>query len=154
MTTSRRSRERGRRNDYTPTVRPRAARQEGQRRLTPGYLDDLSDTAVSIGVIGDGHRKVQIYATTNGFGGSGDLAGCDLGPSGGFTHGHMVSSTALGNASAVDTAYGVGWFAEDPAAQGQWNLDGVADHARLIAYDGQVTPGTGSCSDPLNAGIV
>ena len=44
MTTSRRSRERGRRNDYTPTVRPRAARQEGQRRLTPGYLDDLSDT--------------------------------------------------------------------------------------------------------------
>ena len=32
------------RSDYAPTVRPRAARQEGQRRLTPGYLDDLSDT--------------------------------------------------------------------------------------------------------------
>ena len=32
------------RSDYAPSVRPRAARQEGQRRLTPGYLDDLSDT--------------------------------------------------------------------------------------------------------------
>ncbi len=32
------------RTDYAPAVRPRAARQEGQRRLTPGYLDDLSDT--------------------------------------------------------------------------------------------------------------
>ena len=44
MTTSTTRRERGRRTDYTPGVRPRAARQEGQRRLTPGYLDDLSDT--------------------------------------------------------------------------------------------------------------
>ena len=35
---------RGTRNDYTPSVRARAARQDGQRRLTPGYLDDLSDT--------------------------------------------------------------------------------------------------------------
>lgn len=35
---------RGIRNDYTPSVRARAARQDGQRRLTPGYLDDLSDT--------------------------------------------------------------------------------------------------------------
>jgi hypothetical protein len=34
---------RGRR-DYAPAVRPRSARQEGQRRLTPGYLEDLSDT--------------------------------------------------------------------------------------------------------------
>ena len=44
MTTSTTRRDRGRRSDYTPTVRPRAARNEGQRRLTPGYLDDLSDT--------------------------------------------------------------------------------------------------------------
>ena len=32
------------RGDYTPTVRPRAARQDGLRRYTPGYLMDLSDT--------------------------------------------------------------------------------------------------------------
>ena len=44
MATSSTRRDRGRRSDYTPTVRPRAARNEGQRRLTPGYLDDLSDT--------------------------------------------------------------------------------------------------------------
>jgi hypothetical protein len=33
-----------RRADSSPTVRPRTARQDGQRRLTPGYLDDLTDT--------------------------------------------------------------------------------------------------------------
>ena len=44
MTTNSTRRDRGRRSDYTPTTRPRAARNEGQRRLTPGYLDDLSDT--------------------------------------------------------------------------------------------------------------
>lgn len=32
------------RSDYAPTVRPRAARQDGLRRYTPGYLVDLSDT--------------------------------------------------------------------------------------------------------------
>ena len=46
--TSRPSSDRGPRRatraDYTPGVRPRAARQDGQRRMTPGYLDDLSDT--------------------------------------------------------------------------------------------------------------
>ena len=36
--------EQRRRSDYTPTVRPRAARQDGLRRYTPGYLVDLSDT--------------------------------------------------------------------------------------------------------------
>ena len=36
--------ERGRRSDYAPTVRPRAARQDGLRGYTPGYLMDLSDT--------------------------------------------------------------------------------------------------------------
>ena len=35
---------RGSRSDYTPSVRPRAAREDGRRRLTPGYLEDLSDT--------------------------------------------------------------------------------------------------------------
>lgn len=32
------------RSNYTPGVRPRSARQDGQRRYTPGYLEDLSDT--------------------------------------------------------------------------------------------------------------
>lgn len=54
MTTSKTRRERGRRSDYTPTVRPRAARQEGQRRLTPGYLDDLSDTQFRFVSLGGG----------------------------------------------------------------------------------------------------
>ena len=44
MTTNPTRRDRGRRSDYTPSVRARAARNEGQRRLTPGYLEDLSDT--------------------------------------------------------------------------------------------------------------
>ena len=54
MTTHPTRRDRGRRNDYTPTVRPRAARQEGQRRLTPGYLDDLSDTQFLFVSLGSG----------------------------------------------------------------------------------------------------
>lgn len=33
-----------RRPESSPSVRPRTARQDGQRRLTPGYLDDLTDT--------------------------------------------------------------------------------------------------------------
>ena len=37
------TRERGR-SGYAPAVRPRSARQDGQRRYTPGYLVDLSDT--------------------------------------------------------------------------------------------------------------
>ena len=37
------SRERER-SGYAPSVRPRSARQDGQRRYTPGYLADLSDT--------------------------------------------------------------------------------------------------------------
>ncbi|MEX2598379.1 MAG: hypothetical protein WD533_01865 [Dehalococcoidia bacterium] len=32
------------RNPYRPTVRPRSARENGASRLTPGYLDDISDT--------------------------------------------------------------------------------------------------------------
>ena len=32
------------RSGYAPSVRPRSARQDGQRRYTPGYLVDLSDT--------------------------------------------------------------------------------------------------------------
>lgn len=32
------------RRDYAPSVRARAARQDGLRRYTPGYLEDLTDT--------------------------------------------------------------------------------------------------------------
>lgn len=32
------------RTEYVPPVRPRSARQDGLRRYTPGYLEDLSDT--------------------------------------------------------------------------------------------------------------
>ena len=54
MTTS--GARRGRRSDYTPGVRPRTARQDGQSRLTPGYLNDLSDTKTA---------QATIPATTN-----------------------------------------------------------------------------------------
>ena len=67
MTTSRTRRERGRRSDYTPTVRPRAARQEGQRRLTPGYLDDLSDTQHRFVSLGSG-STARVTAVTPGTG--------------------------------------------------------------------------------------
>ena len=36
------------RPDYRPTVRPRAMREEGRRRLTPGYLEDISDTRIEL----------------------------------------------------------------------------------------------------------
>ena len=36
------------RSEYTPAVRPRSARQDGLRRFTPGYLEDLSDTKSSL----------------------------------------------------------------------------------------------------------
>ena len=67
MTTSRARSDRGRRNDYTPTVRPRAARQEGQRRLTPGYLDDLSDTKFRFVSLGGG-STARVTALTPAIG--------------------------------------------------------------------------------------
>ena len=80
-------------------------------------------------------------------GGVGDALGCDAGPQGGFTHGHVVAATALGNASDVAASYGAGWLATDNLGA-RWKLDGVAPHARLVLYDAQVTPSTLSCADP------
>ena len=106
---------------------------------------DLSDTRTSVGTAGPGHRKVLLYTTA--VGGVGDALGCDAGPQGGFTHGHVVAATALGNASDVAASYGAGWLATDNLGA-RWKLDGVAPHARLVLYDAQVTPSTLSCADP------
>ena len=46
--------DRGRRADYVPFLRPRIMRDEGQRRFTPGYLDDLSDTKFLFVSMGSG----------------------------------------------------------------------------------------------------
>ena len=58
---------RGIRNDYTPSVRARAARQDGQRRLTPGYLDDLSDTKTTYIVLAASNTsRVTLLTPTTG----------------------------------------------------------------------------------------
>lgn len=58
---------RGTRNDYTPSVRARAARQDGQRRLTPGYLDDLSDTKTTYIVLSASNTsRVTLLTPTTG----------------------------------------------------------------------------------------
>jgi hypothetical protein len=118
---------------------------------------DLSDTKTSSGFDASltnhviaGHRKIAFYGTTNAFGGTGDLLGCDGPTTSGVTHGHTVAVVALGNASRVDLPTydptGDAWHATD-AAGISWGLDGVAPKARLIAYDAQVTPFTGRCDD-------
>lgn len=109
---------------------------------------DLSDTSTSPGTVGASHRKVLLYETTSQYGGVGDLLGCDAPQQGGFTHGHVVSTTALGNATAVGGSYGTPYFAFDQQGN-PFKLDGVAPGAKLIAYDGQLTPPTVSCADPL-----
>ncbi len=114
-------------------------------------VGDLSDTRTSGGTPGAGHRKVLLYTTA--VGGVGDALGCDAGPQGGFTHGHVVAATALGNASDVETAYGPGWRAAD-ALGGSWKLDGVAPRAKLVLYDAQVTPSTLSCADATKNGLL
>ncbi len=106
---------------------------------------DLSDTSTSAGTP-PLHRKVEYYGTTGPFAGVGDLLGCDADLSDGYTHGHLVSALALGNATDVEPPYGPGW-----GKLGNRALDGVAPGARLIAYDAQLTPAVGSCADPLLA---
>ena len=117
---------------------------------------DLSNTRTDAGLDINGlpiagHRKVAFYGTTNAFGGSGDLLGCDANTTSGFTHGHSVAVIALGNATKVPASYGLGWQAVDGGGN-FWGLDGVAPKARLIDYDALVTPLTGSCSDPTQTG--
>jgi hypothetical protein len=118
---------------------------------------DLSNTRVDPGLDVNGlpiagHRKVAFYGTTNAFGGSGDLLGCDGATTSGVTHGHAVAVVALGNATKVPASYGAGWTAIDGGGN-SWGLDGVAPKARLIAYDAQVTPLTGRCDDPTQGNI-
>ena len=93
-----------------------------------------------------GHRKVAFYGTTAPFGGSGDLLGCDASTTSGVTHGHTVAAVALGNATKVAVSYGTAWRGVDGSGN-FWGLDGVAPKARLIAYDGQITPLSGRCDD-------
>lgn len=126
---------------------------------TGAQLDagDLSDKRSSAGVAGVAHRKVRLYTTTAGFGGGGDTLGCDAPASGGFTHGHTVSATALGNASDVPSGYCDGptpcpFFATDSTGK-QWKIDGVAPRAKLLMYDGQTTPSTLGCDTGPGAGI-
>jgi len=113
---------------------------------------DLSNTRTSAGLDVNGlpiagHRKVAFYGTTNAFGGSGDLLGCDGNTTSGVTHGHTVAVVALGNATKVPGSYGAGYVGVDGGGN-SWGLDGVAPKARLVAYDAQVTPLTGRCDDP------
>jgi hypothetical protein len=116
-------------------------------QLDAGDLSNTRTDGASTTPVGSTHRKVQFYGSTNVFGGDGDLLGCDNASTSGFTHGHMVAAIALGNATHVPASYGQGWQAND--AQGNpWDLDGIAPKARLIAYDGGVTPASGNCIDP------
>ena len=112
---------------------------------------DLSNTSTDPGLDVNGlpiagHRKVAFYGTTAPFGGSGDLLGCDGNTTSGVTHGHTVAVVALGNATRVPGSYGTPYHGTD-ASGNFWGLDGLAPKARLIAYDGQVTPLTGRCDD-------
>jgi hypothetical protein len=112
---------------------------------------DLSQTNSDPGLDGSGlpiagHRKVAFMGTTTPFGGSGDLLGCDGNTTSGVTHGHTVAAVALGNATRVAAGYGTGFNAVDGSGN-FWGLDGVAPKARLVSYDGQITPLTGRCDD-------
>jgi hypothetical protein len=117
---------------------------------------DLSDTRASAGSAGSAHRKVRVHQSASQWsatGGQGDLLGCDAPAQGGFTHGHVVAATALGNATEnLPGGYGTQWNATDQFGN-LWKLDGVAPHALLIAYDAQITPPNASCADPLLDGI-
>jgi hypothetical protein len=116
-------------------------------QLDAGDLSNTRTDGASTTPVGSTHRKVQFYGTVNAFAGTGDLLGCDNPTTNGFTHGHMVSIVALGNATRVPASYGQGWQATD--LQGNpWDLDGIAPKARLIAYDAGVTPASGNCINP------
>ena len=64
MTTS--GARRGRRSDYTPGVRPRTARQDGQSRLTPSYLSDLSDTKTAQATLALAASRETVLTPTKG----------------------------------------------------------------------------------------
>ena len=114
---------------------------------------DLADTDALAGTASGSHRKVVAYRTASSFQGDGDGLGCDAGPQGGLTHGHVVAATALGNATdIVDLSTGwnasVKFFATD-ANSLDWALDGVAPGAKVSILDAQDTPAASSCTDPV-----
>ncbi len=110
---------------------------------------DLSNTKTDAGTPGTVHRKVVDYRATTGFGtGSGDLLGCDAPMTGGFTHGHIVASVAVGNASRTAASYGGSWYAIDPNTQRPWAIDGVAKGAKIGVFDCQVSTTLAACAGP------
>jgi hypothetical protein len=113
---------------------------------------DLADTHADAGTAGIGHRKVVAYRSASAFSGDGDDSGCDAGPQGGFTHGHVVAATAVGNATdIVDLSTGwdasVKFYAPDQSNL-DWALDGVAPGAKVAILDANDTPAATSCTDP------
>jgi hypothetical protein len=119
---------------------------------------EFSDDRDSAGTPGVSHRKVLFYGTTIPFGGQGDMRGCDAFSSGSFTHGQVVSATAIGRASDVDPSVycplagpgqPCGYFAFDTFDAKPWKLDGVAPGGLLVFYDAQVNNGVNLCTDPL-----
>ena len=54
------------RRDYAPAVRPRTARQDGLRRFTPGYLDDITDTKFLYVVAGTATTRQAVLAPDPG----------------------------------------------------------------------------------------
>ncbi|MEW5806737.1 MAG: MopE-related protein [Acidobacteriota bacterium] len=108
-------------------------------RSDPGYPADPT-------IPNPSHRKIYLYKTTGSWGGSGDYKSCDDVASGGYTHGQVVSATALGNASDVDPSYGEGWYFYD-SNDNPWKIDGVAKGAKLLFYDDYITPASGACDE-------
>ncbi len=124
---------------------------------------DLSHTKTISGWTGTGtnviagHRKVIRYESTTqfGLGGKGDLESCDAPENASYTHGHIAAAIAVGNATNIDAAYDpgeTGFQGEDPLG-GQWNMDGVAPGAKLVAYDAAITPPSIGCDDPQQLGV-
>jgi hypothetical protein len=119
---------------------------------------DLSDTHNDPGVAGVGHRKVLGYETGYGYNGVGDGLGCDDPQQGGFSHGHVVSATALGNGTNIidlSTGHdGSSSFAFDNSTipVPYW-VDGVAPGAKLAFLDTFQTPTATRCDDPQVAGL-
>ncbi|TDI48080.1 MAG: hypothetical protein E2P01_05830, partial [Acidobacteria bacterium] len=113
---------------------------------------DLATTDASAGTVSASHRKVIAYRPASNFSGTGDGLGCDAPPQGGSTHGHIVSATAVGNATEI-VDFSTGWnptkkfYAQDTNDL-DWALDGVAPGAKVAILDASVTPAATSCTDP------
>ncbi len=111
-------------------------------RIDPGYPVDPQ-------VPNAAHRKIYLYKKSNSTGT--DLLSCDDLLSGSYSHGHVTSATALGNATDVPDGYGAPWYFT--VTSKNWKIDGVAKGAKLLFYDGYATPGgttpTGFCDESI-----